>query len=339
MRNGRNFEGWAALAVIGVGVLLSNFLAYREVNLAPRDQLAELERIGEQIAGDGPTLMTEYQPYGARHFLRDSDPQSLSELRPDLIPLTSGGVVRKGLTADTDELRLDGLLAFRTLVLRRSPAQSRPPSQYRLVSSGSFYEVWQREPGTKREVVTHLPLGVGPGTAVWDARTTRTSVPDCAEVRRLAAEAPTGAELIAAENTEPVVVDSGVVFPDGGEVLEGDATVAGGDYGVWVVGGVRSRVAAELDGHAAGSIRSQLNNSGLYLELGETRLEQGAHDLRLEVDGPSLAHPGSRGPAQPLGPVLLGTSSDRSTLRRVPLSRAESLCGSAWDWIEVVRAQ
>ena len=36
------------------GVLWSNALAYREVWLAPRERLAELEAIGERYAGAGP---------------------------------------------------------------------------------------------------------------------------------------------------------------------------------------------------------------------------------------------------------------------------------------------
>ena len=66
-------------------------LAYRDVNLAPRDQLAELETIGHRIAGQGPTLMTEYQPYGVRHFLRDADPEAASELRRRQVPLRAAG--------------------------------------------------------------------------------------------------------------------------------------------------------------------------------------------------------------------------------------------------------
>ena len=41
------------------------------------------------------------------------------------------------------------LLIYRTLVLRRSPAQSRPPSPYRLIWRGDYYEVWQRPAGTR----------------------------------------------------------------------------------------------------------------------------------------------------------------------------------------------
>ena len=55
-----------------------------------------------------------------------------------------GSEVPKGGIADTDELQLEGLFVYRTLVLRRSPEQSRPPSPYQLVDSGEFWEVWQR---------------------------------------------------------------------------------------------------------------------------------------------------------------------------------------------------
>ena len=156
----------AALAgLIGFGVLWSTWLGYRGVSLAPRDQLAELEQIGEDIDGEGPTLMTEYMTYGVRHFLRDGDPESAGELRYRLIPLAGGGEVPKGGYADTDELEINGLLVYRTLVLRRSPVQSRPPAQYRLADSGKWYTVWQRPPGQPGPVIEHLPLGsvVDPG--------------------------------------------------------------------------------------------------------------------------------------------------------------------------------
>src|SRR5204863_9778305 len=116
--------GALALAAVGVGVLWSNALAYRDLNLAPRDQLAELESIGHRIAGQGPTLMTEYEPYGVRHFLRDAAPEGASELRRPVVPQRGGGTLHKGMTADTDRFQLDGLLTYRTLVLRRSPFQS-----------------------------------------------------------------------------------------------------------------------------------------------------------------------------------------------------------------------
>ena len=132
-----------ALAIAG-GVLWSNVDQYHDVWLAPRGQLHELETIGHDFAGQGPALMTNYEPYGARHFLRSLDPEGASELRRRFVYLTNGKLLDKGGSADIDRIRLDGLLVYRTLVLRRGPAASRPPSVYRLVWSGRYYEVWQR---------------------------------------------------------------------------------------------------------------------------------------------------------------------------------------------------
>ena len=118
---GRHVEGGILVAVLAVGVLWSNALAYRDVSLAPRDQLAELETIAGVVGDNGPTLMTEYQPYGVRHFLRDAAPEGASELRRRKVPLLSGHGLRKGLTADVDRFQLGGILVYRTLVLRRAP--------------------------------------------------------------------------------------------------------------------------------------------------------------------------------------------------------------------------
>ncbi|MGL6278521.1 MAG: hypothetical protein ACRC50_03075, partial [Gaiella sp.] len=150
--------GLAAGAVVAAGVLWSNALAYGEVWLAPYGQLAELEAIGQRFAGAGPALMTEYQPIGVRHFLRRLDPEGSSELRRRPIPLLDGSLLEKGRWADLDEHRYDAITAYRTLVLRRSPVASRPPSGYALRWRGSWYEVWQRLGGSP-PVFLHEGLG------------------------------------------------------------------------------------------------------------------------------------------------------------------------------------
>ena len=150
----------AAVAIAG-GVLWSTALAYRDVNLAPYDQLEELEEIGEVIAGEGPALMTEYSPYGARHFLRDADAEAASERRRHRIPRLDGTTVPKGHSADTDRLDPAALAFYRTLVLRRSPAQSRPPSVYRLTWEGDALRGLAAAGGRDRD---HPP------PAAWFAR-------------------------------------------------------------------------------------------------------------------------------------------------------------------------
>ena len=131
---GRRVEAAVVAVAITGGVFWSNALAYHDVSLAPRGQLHELETIGRSFAGQGPALMTSYEPYGARHFLRREDPEGASELRRRFDYLQNGQMLDKGESADIDRLRLDGVLDYRTLVLRRGPAASRPPSVYRLVA-------------------------------------------------------------------------------------------------------------------------------------------------------------------------------------------------------------
>ena len=179
---GRRTEAAVIGAVIAVGVLWSNGLAYSNVWLAPRGQLAELQAIGHRFAGQGPTLMTDPQQYGVRHFLRQMDPEGASGRRRRLVPLLNGQPLAKGAYADLDQFRLDGILDYKTLVLPHSPVESRPPSIYQLVRSGRYYDVWQR-PDTYPTILEHLPLGdsLQPG-----------AVPRCSDVLRLAQRAGHG---------------------------------------------------------------------------------------------------------------------------------------------------
>jgi hypothetical protein len=126
---GRRVGAGVAILIVAGGVCWSNALAYRDVWLAPRSQLHELEVVGNRFAGDGPALMTDYSPYGARHFLRKLDPESASELRHRPIYLRNGQEVTKGGYADIDAFGLADVLVYRTLVLvhSQSPAIGLPP--------------------------------------------------------------------------------------------------------------------------------------------------------------------------------------------------------------------
>ena len=125
---GRRTEAAVIGAAIAAGVLWSNGLAYSNAWLAPRGALAELQTIGARYAGQGPTLTTDTEPYGTRHFLRRMDPEAPSERRRRLVPLLNGQGIDTGVYADLDEFQLGGILEYRTLVLPRSPVASRPSS-------------------------------------------------------------------------------------------------------------------------------------------------------------------------------------------------------------------
>jgi hypothetical protein len=329
-----------ALAAIATGVLWSNALAYGNVWLAPRSQLAELETIGKRFAGDGPTLMTEYQPYGVRHFLRDLDPEGASERRARFVFLRAGGTLPKGAYADLDAFQLADILTYRTIVLRTSPAESRPPSVYKLVSRGRYYEVWQRAESVPT-ILEHLSLG--------DERQP-VATPACADVQRLAAlAAQNGGRIAAALRPAAQTVDfSRSRHPPGwqvasdtfvpkrsGTLLAKFKVPSGSVYGFWLGGSFRNRVSFSVDGRRVGSARDQLNETGQLTPLGSAVLTAGSHELELRYDRAGL-RPGSHGGQLALGPLILGRPAAAARLLMVRPANATSLCGKAFDWIESV---
>jgi hypothetical protein len=341
--SGRRLFGGVVLAAIATGVLWSNALAYRDVNLAPRDQLVELQTIGARIAGQGPTLMTEYEPYGVRHFLRNADPEGASELRRRRVPLSNGRTLPKGSTADTDRFELSGLMVYRTLVLRRSPSQSRPPSPYQPIWRGRFYEVWQRPPGTQGTVVDHLGLG---------DRVHPSGVPRCTRVLRLAREAgPAG--TLAAVRRDPVEAialartrhpaawsspaSANTLGPTApGEIRARIRVPRAASYEIWLGGSVRPEVDLVVDGTQVGQVRDELNNFGEYVDLGRVPLSAGPHTVEIRFAGADL-HPGSGGDPGPIGPLVLSPQDAADTrISYFRSSEASRLCGRPWDWIEAI---
>ncbi len=326
--------------VLAAGVMWSNALAYRDVNLAPRDQLGELEEIGARIAGAGPTLITEYQPYGARHFLREAEPEATSELRRRRVALANGETVAKGDSVDTDALDPGGLLTYRILVVRRSPSQSRPPAAYRLGWQGDAYEVWRRAAGAPARF-GRLALGT---------RRQPVARPRCRRVEALAARAGRGARLVAASRPRTIVTSLAEAsyprswstpatrarpVPDGAGEIEARVAVArGGSHEIWLAGSVRPGVELAVDGDSVGEVRHLLNNRGQYVRLGAAELAPGAHTITIRFAGPDL-HPGSGGAAAAVGPLVLSRAgAAEAKLIRVAANDARVLCDRAWDWIE-----
>jgi hypothetical protein len=314
---GRRVEAAVAATAVAAGVLLSNALAFHEVPLAPRSQLLELEEIGKRFEGQGPALMTEYQPYGVRHFLRDLDAEGASELRRRPVELRDGSTLDKGLYANLDAFRPDAILAYRTLVLRRSPVESRPPSIYRLRWQGNWYEVWQR-PISAGGIAEHIALGDdGPA-----------AVPDCSELRRLAVNG----KPLAVVPRQPVFVTGA---PAPGAV--GVSLSRRERFAIWLGGSVFGRVDAVVDGRRVGSIEHQLNNDRQWSELGAAPLGPGTQDVRLRFERPVL-EPGSGGGGAGLGVGSLAVApvtSSRAVVR-VPAAQATRWCGRSLDWVEVL---
>jgi hypothetical protein len=334
--------GGTVLALLLAGVLWSNALGYHDVSLAPYDQLRELEEIGEEFTGEGPTLMTEYQPYGVRHFLRAADAEGASELRSRQISLAAGGELEKGEWGDTDQISLSALQTYRTLVLRHNPGQSRPPHGYALVRAGEFYDVWQR-PESAERIVEHLALGGFPAAA---------AAPSCASLRAMADVAGVG--TVAAVERQPAVlaslaeaerpVDWVPTAPGSPDLIPGGAGTLSltleiprtERYDLYLQGSTRNRLELVVDGVEVGSAEEQLNSSQQFLYFGAQKLAAGPHEVNLVLHSQTLG-PGSGGPPEPIGPLVLSAAPDQGLpVTTVPASEAEQLCGTSFDWIETM---
>jgi hypothetical protein len=342
--SGRRTEALAALLVVGGGVLWSNALAYHDVSLAKRSQLRELETIGKQFAGDGPAFMTESSPYGARHFLRNLDAESASELRRRPALLRDGTEVPKGGYEDVDQFGLDGLLIYRTLVLMHSPSASRPPSLYQRVWSGRYYEVWQRPETPANRILDHLPLG----DALQPA-----AVPPCSAVARLGrlASADHG-HLAAVARPAVTVVDlataglpstwrsyndiPGVVYPGSSGTLQATVRVAtAGSYEFWLAGSFRRRLELSVDGQRVATAQDHLNHPGVDTPFGSLTLTPGNHRIALTSSAVDFS-PGSGGPPLAIGPLVVSRTTSDPPVITVKPGNARSLCGKRLDWIEAV---
>jgi hypothetical protein len=248
------------------------------------------------------------------------------------------------MNADIDRFQLGAILTYRTLVLRRGPAGSRPPSPYdELVYQGKYYDVWQRPASSTRFVIDHLGLGT---------LTDPAAVPACSDVRRLGRQAgPNGA--LAAVRRDPVVLvplaqtqhpaawnspqyESALLPTTPGTLTAQIRVPQDGTYSIYVGGSVRPKVDVSIDGEQVSSVRRILNNYGEYVPLGVADLSAGSHTISIMFHDSDLL-PASGGTPQPIGPLAL-TDQDAAdtTISYLPSSEAERLCGQRWDWIEGV---
>ena len=319
----RVVEAGIAVVAIAVGIVWSNALQYHKVLLAPRAQLHELEVIGNDFAGQGPALMTDYQAYGVRHFLRREDAEGASELRFRFDYLTDGKLLDARQSADIDRFRLDGVLVYRTLVLRRGPAESRPPSVYGLAWRGRYYEVWQRPVHPPQTIVEHLGLGDANQAA---AR------PRCSDVMRLA-RLPGVTTLATATRPQTIWLGSP---PLSGESRVQVTLAAGGQYTAWFGGDWDGLVSISVDGHKVGSRRMELNWPGVFSDLGTVSLTAGRHIVTIRAERGGW-RPGSAATPYSFGPAALSAVDSREPVETVAPADARSLCGRRLDWVEALR--
>jgi hypothetical protein len=363
--------GSVVLVAIGAGVLWSNWLQYREVTLAPRDQLSELQTIGAKVSGHGPTFINEYQIYADRHFLRAGAPVEPAEYRSVNVPTVTGVVLTKSAFADIDSFPLSTLQPYHSLVIRNSPVESRPPSIYRLVWQGPFYQLWQQPAHATHRVLVHLPLGDTKleycGSAEYGAPTEPlcsikpAAVAPCPEVLALARRAARdGGELLAYERANPIVLrgtqtayptswyqdyatngepeDAMTATTPGSAVAEITLGHRTRRYQLWLGGSFQRGFVVSVDGHHLASISNELNNLGDYNEVGRPlTLAAGKHTIAVSYPKANLSPGNVDGEDYTsLAEIALQPLSPKPKLIYVEPADASELCDKTLDWIEAI---
>jgi hypothetical protein len=333
--------GAAAAAVVAIGVLWSDGLAYHDVKLAPIDRMEALEGVGERLDGvRGLVLVNEPEEFAKVYNGGAPFNTATEAITPKQIQLRAP----QGFQAryfDLDEQLLEYVQGFTAIVKRRSPDASRPPANFRHAYTNGWYEIWRRSPDGP-QVVEHLPL--------QDVhRAARRPV--CSEVLALAGRAAPGDRLVAAARPAPLRLDTvearrspswaphpwlpGMVLtPTPGVASTRVRVDAPGRYRSWVAGSFGRPIEVRVDGRSVGAAVG-VNNLGQWLPAGTTSLDAGSHRLQLFRSGGDLS-PGD-GYRGELGPLVLEPVDGQIDLVRVEPGEARRLCGRRWDWVELVR--
>ncbi len=325
-----------ALALAG-GVLASDLLQYHSADLAPTARYQELASVGSRFAGRGPTLFTDFDEY-SMYELRDMDVGGPDFVYPPAaLAAAAGG---HGEPVDLDRVVPSALLAYPLIVTRRDLSVSRPPSAYRLLWQGSYYEVWGRRPGAPAAEL-HLVLSGSPAA-------------QCVRIGRLAARAAAdGAQLVAAQSPELVGISlaraqhparwgherEGLVMSTPGRLSASFDLPFAGVWQVWVQGQIMPTVKLSVDGRMIASVAGQLDGNSLVpntVPPTAVSLSAGEHHVSLTRPGFTLA-PGDGGAAVLDAIFLTPARTDpQGPLRAAAPARWRSLCGHAYQWVEIV---
>jgi hypothetical protein len=313
----------AIASVLVLALFVSDALAYRMALPAPATRFAELARIDDRFAGQGPVLVNEFEEY-VKHYMRrsrGSDPyESWTAARADLrnrsLPV---GAHRY----DLDQMRTSYIERWPLIALRRSPVESRPPSNYDRVFSGRFYDVWKR---TRPAPLAHVALGRPP----FDP----TEPLDCSLVHKLSG----AGDVVAALRPQPIVISISDArpLPPGWYVHGQDRRMlelhkggtlllpvpALGNVHLWL----RGRT-ARADRIASTTLPRSPQRTTEWIDIGAARLD---HPLGLQRPKRSL-RPGDA-QADIVGPLVAVRNGRPRLVRGRELRRH---CGAPADWVDV----
>lgn len=335
------------IGALGLGIAWSDGTLYHERNLAPTKRFEELASLNDRFAGQGPALLTDFDEY-AMPLAPKLDPDQPGYAFHGAITVngqvTGIGTGAYGSTSDLDQLEWPKVQQFPLIVQRRSPEQSRPPSNYKLAWQGTWFDVWRRDAPVDR-VLQHVGA-YSDGSA--------TGVIGCSAIRDAAKTAASQNAQLAYATHGPVVQVNPQkaerspnwqnVLPPIGIGLNGPGHLSAkvqipqdGRWLLWLRGDVFRPLTVYVDGRRVGSLGHETGGDRNYVQPLPLQLTAGRHTLRLVRGGGSLA-PGDGTPSNVRRIAFeLPQSPGREVVKLQP-SRWHELCGRQLDWLEVVRS-
>ena len=338
-RAGRRVEGGVVGVALAVGILASNAFTYHDTNLLPNQRYEELMSIGDRFGSDQAALLPEFDEI-ALYALQDLPPDGpgFSYKNPQLGLLADGTAAGYGRSYDLDQLPPTAVESYETIVARRRPNASRPPSSFERVFSGRFYDVWRNR--RDREILAHVPAGSGLQAA---------GRANCADVRRAASGADPGSTVSYLPRPRLPVVNpvkakrspgwaettGGVGLYTPGELSANVSVETGGRYRIWLKGEFGRELRVYLNGERVGQISYETGNDGNYGTPIDATLEPGRNRLVIERGGGSL-RPGDNMPGA-LRAIIFEPLGLPTELKSVDLSDWRDACRSTVDWVEIVK--
>lgn len=326
---------------LSLAVLASDLLAYGYDRVAPSRQMEAIEATAEHFRGKGPILWNEFQEY-AKVFGRAARVYSPFEaLTPQQVVLRSPTYFY-GHDFDLDQETLAFVETYPIIVMRRSPAASRPPANYRLVYENAYYQAWRRT--SSPQVLRHLSE---------QRQYSATNVVTCQAMLRLVDGAPSGSEIVVAIEPplhwfEPLYSPDrpfgwGLVPGQPGAIRAATPGHAAGmvrvrvsgRYVVWVQGDFPRTIQVYVDGRHVGSVEST-NTPNQWLQAASVYLRAGPHELRVVKEAGRRHFGPQEWGIGTIGAVALQIKGRGERLVRLPVSRWRSLCGTEADWVELV---
>jgi hypothetical protein len=337
----RRLEGLVLTLALLAGILGSDALLYHGTNLAPTQRYNELASIGERYAGEGPTLAPDFDEYDL-FLLRGMEVDAPGLAYSARFALVPGEAQLYGHSYDLDTLALPSTEFFKTIVMRRSPAWSRPPGNFVRLREGGSYSVWRREGPAP---LVHIPLGGGYEPAAKLS---------CRRLEKIATSAKRkGARISYAPRASNVSVDLATMYRSpsvvpsvdlegrtqlgfsGAGRIEGAVRIRNpGRYVLWLGGDVDRPVHISVDGRLIGSPTQQTGDDGTMIDVASLTLSAGRHSIRLLRGGGDL-RPDDYGSSAMDGLIFEPRSDLSATVRTIPAAAWRTVCGQTLDWIEL----